>query len=426
MVAQDAGFYLASGAFAGGTLAVAVSADYREWSAMAMGPYLAAAALSLWMWQRGRASGGAGRRRLRACVIVGVLLTAVVVPLAFQLVWRADGVSGAHAQPEVAVIERAGDRAARLVDPYPQHPTTPGIAPSNDRRSIDETAFFPYLPGMVPFGMTNAISGPRELTDARVTLAGVTLLITLAALLLAPGGTDSRWRALQMLVVFPTGALPLVTGGDDLPVLALMLFGLVLAARRRPVLAGLVIGTASSLKFTAWGVLVLLAFAAVDRNRRPAAGRYLLAVAAVAVPVVAAGVLAGPHAFLVNAVEFPLGLAHVASPAASPLPGQELVVLLPHLKRLITALLLLLGLSIVAWALVTRTPREPSQVARFAALAIVLAIVIAPATRFGYFIYPLNLIVWTRLLRPPADGYEEAAVPGEETSSTGVALLLEA
>ena len=420
---QDAVLYLISGAFSAGTLVMAVSADYREWAAMSMAPYFLAGLVTL-LIRRSRPGRRAARlARARAATILVLLVLTVVVPLVFELVWRADARSGAHAQPEVAVIERAGDRAALGRDPYPASPSTPGISPSSDNRSIDATSFFPYLPGMVVFGLPNSASGLRELGDARVALAGTTILLSVVALLLAVGDRERRWRTLQMLIVLPTGALPLVTGGDDLPVLAFMLLGLVLAARRRPALAGVAVGLAATLKFTAWGVLVLLAFGVRDAEGERAAGRYLAAAAAVVVPIVAAGVLAGPHAFLVNVVEFPLGLTKVHSPAASPLLGQELVVLLPRLKKELTALLLGGAAFVILWALARRTPGTPSAVARFSALAIILVVVVAPATRFGYFIYPVNLLVWSAMLRSLPPGEKPAERAGARIGSSAVTAL---
>jgi len=410
---QDALLYGLAGLFAVGTLVMAVSADYREWAAMAMGPYFCAAAVSVVVARR-RRSDQAAARRTRAATALALVAVTVVVPLCLEVVWRADARTGAHAQPEVAVIERAGDRLAAGADPYPARPSTPGVSPSSDRHSIDTTSFFPYLPAMAVFGLPNATGAGRELGDARVALAGATILLAAVALLLALGDRDRRWRTLQMLIALPTGALPLVTGGDDLPVLALMLLALVLAARRRPVLAGLAIGLASTMKFTAWGLLVLLALAVRDSEDSRAAGRYLAAAAAVVVPVVTAGVVAGPHAFFVNVVEFPLGLGRVHSPAASPLLGQELVVLLPHLKKVLTALLFGVAGAVVIWALVRRTPRTPAAVARFAALALILVIVVAPATRFGYFIYPVNLLVWGALLRSFPGSASPAPAPARE------------
>ena len=90
---------------------------------------------------------------------------------------------------------------------------------------------------------------------------------------------------MQVLVALPTGALAIVTGGDDLPVLATMLLGFVLAQRRQPVLSGVAMGLAGSLKLTAWPVLLLLAFAERDRAGRKAILRYSLSVLAVAGPI---------------------------------------------------------------------------------------------------------------------------------------------
>ncbi len=433
VLSQDGLLYLASAALAAGIIAMAVTADYREWAVMAIGPYLAAAAAS-WLTQRrrnrlqgdperppGRSHGRLGDP-VRATIALSVLVLAVLLPLGYQLVWRADSQPGAHAQPEVAVIERAGDRAAHGLDPYLSNPATVGVSPSSDSRAVDASTFFPYLPGMAVFGMTNVSTGSPELDDARVALTLFTILVALLALVLVRAPPERRWRAFQFLVVLPSGALPLVTGGDDLPVLALMLLAVVLAQRRRPVWSGLAIGLAGTLKFTAWGLLVLLAMAEYDRSGRRATGRYLWAAAAVVVPVVAAGVAFGPHAFLMNVVEFPLGLTKVNSPAASPLPGQVLVTLLPHLKRPLTVLLVALGLGAVLAGWWRWRPSSPAAVARFTALAIILAIVVAPATRFGYFIYPANLLVWSVLV---ADGGDPAAGIAGLRPSAGVANLVD-
>ena len=87
--------------------------------------------------------------------------------------------------------------------------------------------------------------------------------------------TDARNRAFMALTALPTAALPLATGGDDMPVAALMLLGLVALQRRRPVLAGLALGAASTLKFTSWPVVLLALFAVSDLHRRRAVGALL-------------------------------------------------------------------------------------------------------------------------------------------------------
>ena len=407
---QDALLYLVAGVFAGLTSLVAVTDDYREWGLVAVGPYLVAALACEWVVRRRERAGitgleGEGRAsRFRRVVVLLLLLGVVLIPLALQVTFRADAAGcvtnhrAAQAQPEVSVIERAGDRVASFHDPYLAHPKTVGVSPSNDCRSVNANTFFPYLPGMVIFGVANAAHLPRELGDARVWLAGSTILLVLMSLLLVDSTTRRRWRAFQFLVVLPTGALPMVTGGDDLPVLALLLLGLVLAQRRRPVLAGLVMGLAGTLKWTAWPLILLAILCVRDEDDRPATLRYSLSVLLVALPVIGAGLALGAHAFVENVVLFPLGLTSVRSPAASPLPGQVLVQLLPHYKRVLTVCLVGGGAAVVLGFLLKHPPRSAYAAAWFAGWALAFATLIAPATRFGYLIYPANMFVWAYLL----------------------------
>lgn len=399
---QDALLYVLAACFALGTLALAESSDYRQWGEMSLGPYVLAAGVC-WAVSRHRAARASGREDasksrdwLRQGVVVGLLFTVVLVPLTVEVILRAEAKPGAHAQPEVSVIEACGYRVAHHESCYLADPKTVG----GPRTSSAENSFFPYLPGMIPFGLVSATSGPPELKDARVTLSGFTLLVVIGALLIADTTKRRRWRIFQVAIVLPSGALPMVTGGDDLPVLALLLLGLALATRRRPVWSGLAVGLAGTLKFTAWPLLVLLALGERDREGRRAILRYTLTVLAVVVPVLGIGVGLAPHAFLLNAIRFPLGLTRVKSPAASPLIGQELVSLFPAAKTELIAVLGLVGLLIVGYGFWRWPPDSPQTAARFSGLAMLLATLLAPATRFGYLIYPLNLLTWAVLLRP--------------------------
>jgi hypothetical protein len=410
-LAKDAVLYLLAAFFAAITAFVARSADYRQWGAIAAAAYGAGALVCLIAFVRYRPPrlASASLSWLRRGVVLFLLVGAVLVPLGLELAWRAQGGPGGHAQPEVAVIERAGDRAAHGLDPYLAHPSSVGIPPTSDASGIDAKSFFPYLPAMVPFGMLNAVPIPTPLRDARVALAGFTLVVVGVALAVARGPLEVRGRVLQFLVILPSGALPMVTGGDDLPVLALLLVGLLLAERRRPLASGLVLGLAAALKFTAWPLLVLLSFSIRDNVGRPAVGRYALAALAIVVPVIGAGILASPAAFLENVVRFPLGLTKVRSPAASPLLGQVLVHAFPHDKALVTASLLALGALGALGALIRRPPRTPASAAYFAAFVMALATLLAPATRFGYLIYPVNLVAFGILIGSQTRGLPEAA-----------------
>jgi hypothetical protein len=250
--------------------------------------------------------------------------------------------------------------------------------------------------------LINATSGPRELKDARVPLTGFSLLVIAGALLIADTTSRRKWRIFQVVVLLPSGALPMVTGGDDLPVLALLLLGLALATRRKPVWSGVAMGLAGSLKFTAWPLLLLLALGERDSKGRRAILRYAFAAAAIVIPVMGVGVGLSPHAFFLNAIRFPLGLTKVKSPAASPLIGQELLTLFPSAKPELVAMLAVIGLAAVGYGLWRWTPTTLQSATAFCGAALLLATLIAPATRFGYLIYPVDMLTWAVLLRSPA------------------------
>jgi len=398
---QDALLYLLATIFASGTIALAGSDDYRQWAEMALGPYLIATVASWWVSRRRRRRRPSGETSragdlLRRYLVLGLLVTVVLVPLGVEVVLRAQSKPGAHVQNEVTVIEACADRVAHHKNCYLSNPKTIGTSVT----SQSEDSFFPYLPGMIPFGLVNAISGPAELKDARIPLTGFSLLVIAGALFVADTTSRRRWRIFQVVVILPSGALPMVTGGDDLPVLALMLLGLALATRRRPVWSGVAMGLAGTLKFTAWPLLILLVLGVWDRQGRRAVWRYALAAAAVVVPVLGVGVGLAPHAFILNAIRFPLGLTKVKSPAASPLLGQELVTLFPAAKPELITMLTLLGLAAVGYGLLKWMPTNPQRAAAFCGLAMLLATLLAPATRFGYLIYPLDLLTWAVLLSP--------------------------
>ena len=397
---QDALLYLVAAIFALGTIALAVSDDYRQWAEMSLGTYLIAAVICWGVSRRRarRANAETGRAgdRLRRYLVLGLLATVVLVPLGVEVILRAESKPGAHVQNEIPVIEACADRVAHDKNCYLSNPKSIGTSVT----SQSENSFFPYLPGMIPFGLVNATSGPPEFKDARLPLTGFSLIVIAGALLLAETTSRRRWRIFQVVVILPSGALPMVTGGDDLPVIALMLFALALATRRRPVWSGLAMGLAATLKFTAWPLLILLVLGEWDQLGRRAILRYSLAAAAVVVPVLGVGIGLAPHAFILNAIRFPLGLTKVRSPAASPLIGQELVTLFPAAKPELITILALVGLAAVGYGFSRWSFSSPQSAAGFSGLAMLLATLLAPATRFGYLIYPLDLLTWAVLLGP--------------------------
>ena len=435
---RDTLLYSLSALFAGATALTVSIPLYREWGRLAVGPYAAGALLMAVVAHRRRRvaasspSGtvnGPGWRAARLVAFSIVLLGATVVPLALEVTWATHGDASLHVQPEVLVVERAGIRAAHGQDPYQ-------VVDRNGHILIRQKAipvyelYYPYLPGMVVFGFSSGSKVEARLTDARIQFLLFTVVVALIALSRVRPSSDARTRSFQALTALPTAALPLATGGDDMPVVALMLLGLVALQRRRPVLAGLALGAASTLKFTAWPVVFLALFAATDRQRRRAAGRYVVAVGVLVVPVVFPVALHNPSAFVDNVIRFPLGLAGVASPAASALPGHVLVAAFPAIHRPYVITVTVLGLLILGRYLWRRPPRDAAGVAAVTGWVMLVAILLAPATRVGYLLYPINLFLWAWMFRraedpadpdpgPDGDGDGEAQLPsGVSNTST--------
>ena len=215
-----------------------------------------------------------------------------------------------------------------------------------------------------------------------------------------------------LLAGFPAVALPLAVGGVDLPVIGLMCLGLALAGRGGAgAAAGVAMGAAAALKWTAWPLLAVgLALLMVTAGRRAAlrgACTALLVSAVVVVP----SVLADPHAFVEQVVLFPLDAAHTGSPATSPLPGYLLATHVPG-GRAVAVTALMLSAAAIVVSLLVRPPHTTTAAARRLALGLGLAMCLMPATRFGYLVYPLVLVAW--FSRP-----EPLRLAGRATVPTG-------
>jgi hypothetical protein len=426
---RDAFLYACSALFAGITAFAVGIPLYRQWGQLAVGPYVVATGIMVVVaWRiRVRVADSAdppdastGDRRgkvVRVVAFLIVLFGATIVPLGLEVVWRSEGNAALHVQPEVVVVEQAGARAAHGHDPYRVVDKDGHILIHEHTEPIYEL-YYPYLPGMVLFGFSTGSRVEPRLTDARIQFLLFTAVVTLFALTRLRPPTDARMRALQVLTVLPTAALPLATGGDDMPVVALMLLGLVALKRRRPLLAGLALGAASSLKFTAWPLTLLALWAATDRERRRAIGRYALGVLLVVGPVVLPVALRNPSAFVDNVIRFPLGLAGVSSPAASALPGHILVATFPHIHRIYVVTMLIVGGAVLVWRLWRRPPGNAAEVADLAGWVMLIAILLAPATRVGYLLYPINLFIWGWMLRQ-ADDPARSAGGGTDQLSSG-------
>ena len=373
---------------------------YRQWGQMALGVYVAAtlAALGLILVSR-RRSVQALRGWLTALVVVGTVL----IPLSFEVHWRFSVTpQSLHVQPEVVVIENAANFLAHGHDPY-QAIVVNGTLQGGSPGLPAYESFFPYLPAMTLFGLPAATPLPKEATDARLYFVFGTLLAVVLALWHAPTSNNRRLRAFQVAIALPWAALTMVTGGDDLPIIGFLLAGMVLAQRRRPGWSGIVFGVACAMKFTAWPVALLALFAARDATgkRRP----WLLALGAgvIVVPCVVGGLIWNPQTFIANVVQFPLGLAGIESPAGSALPGHILVTAFPWIRQLFVGVCSVAGALAILWYLWKRPPQDAAKVCQVSATVLLVAILLAPSTRIGYLLYPLNLFVWSWMLTPVSE-----------------------
>lgn len=298
---------------------------------------------------------------------------------------------------------------------------------------LSAASYNPYLPAMSIFGLPQAAGFRGLLGDPAWWLAATSVALVAAVFAMSlpsrawrrdPGrGTVARNTAFALLS--PVLALPIALGTTDTPVIALVCLALVCASRPaadrayaratagdRPWpegaasrwitwtgLAAVAIGAACAMKATAWpGLPVIAAMVAAREGVRAAARFAAVAVAAalVLIAALAPALLGQPGAFADNIVAYPLGLAHHATPAASPVPGHLLATTGPAGRVAALGLLLLAGL-VIAGSLVLRPPRDARSAALRLALGLTLLFILAPAARFGYFSYPAALLGWLAL-----------------------------
>lgn len=354
------------------------------WGAWAAGTYFVAAAVAAWCW-----------RRYPSVPLLVAILGALAVPAAILPVnWGATS--------EVRVVARAAAQWLSHGTPY----LASGQLAS--WRSYD-----PYLPGMSLFGLPHALGLPGPLGDPLSWLALTTAGLLVAACRIAAPGAARRCEGCRrqallrtmLLIAVPVFALPMSLGVTDPPVIALLCLGLAWTAQSargsRPLLAGVAIGAACALKATAWPALPVIVALLAVRDGRQAAARFIsssLATFVALVALTAPALLAHPRTLWLNIVAYPLGLSHSPTKAASPLPG-HLIASTGSLGHLV-AIVLLAGAALALGAsLLLRPPRDIRQASVRLAVGFVLMFLLAPDARFGYFAYPLGILLWLILTR---------------------------
>jgi hypothetical protein len=408
-----AAWYAGFALYAGAVAVFSGPGNDRAWGIWAAVGYAAAAAVAAaWPAPRGRAA-----------ALGAALAGALATPLAWLAVT-------APATPDVAVVTRAGALLAQHATPY---------LPLAALAHGGWLAYNPYLPVMALFGLPHAAGLPGLAGDPRPWLAAATFAILAAAFVTAGLSRRAALGLAAFATASPVLAFPLALGITDPPVIALTCLALALLTRPGPArpattaaprpartglwAAALVLGTACAMKYTAWPALAVLAAMVAARDGVRAAARLTgaaLATAAVLAVAVAPRAFASPGALAANTIAFPLGLTKARSPAQSPLPGHILATLGPagHLAAL--ALLITAGLALAA-SLVLRPPSDVPAAARRLALALALMFALSPATRFGYFAYPVALCGWIILGRICADSGGNPELP-ERSDALAVIL----
>ena len=381
---SDAYLYAISALFALGLGMTSREGAQWQWGYLATGPYVLCAGIAL----------GLDRIRLQrtSMVRVGllglVLLGAVAIPLGLEARWRV-------AQPEIGVIHRAGDNLKDGRTPYPTYYKNGKLVDPLHGLPAYES-FFPYFPLMGVFGLPSAETHKSKgLTDPRIAMSLLTLIASCLALGLLRASGQKKIRVAQVLLALPTGALFLSTGGDDMPILALSLLGVVALQRRKNNLAGVSLGLAAAMKLTAWPMAVGALLVARDSKNRTAWWHVGGWCAAIVLVTVVPFAVRAPWAFMSNVFAFPLGLTGITSPAASALPGHILTTWWSPLGHILAPLTFLIGGYFMAKYVKKHWPLTLSKLLAVLAVVFLTMMCVSSATRIGYVIYPLNFALWS-------------------------------
>ena len=361
-----------SALFAGGVCLFSHDSLHRLWGLSAACAYALGALAVLAVRSR-------GTRGVDVALVV-ILCGAILFPL----LWM---VAHGNGEPEVGVVARSATTLIKDGTPYRSSQVLANTTNPNQ--------YNPYLPLMAVFGVPQALFGHSLLTDPRVWFGTVFLVVFACALRIAGARDSLRWALL--MTASPIIAFELCVGGTDVPMVAFLCLGFALLWKTpggsNPVTAGLALGIASSMKATAWPALVVAFALLYVRDGQRAAWRFTAVAISVVIVIVGPFAVLKPGSLVKNTILFPLGLASVKSQAASPLLGHVLAQTGVIGHTIVVILLIGSGLAI-AVSLVIRPPRDVPAATIRLVLGLSAMFVLAPSTRFGYFIYPAAMVLW--------------------------------
>jgi hypothetical protein len=397
-----AAWYAAFAAFALVVFAASGQPVQWIWAIWAFGGYLlAAVTAALW------------RSRGREAALVLALAGALAAPLAWQVTFGAK-MSKAD-EDSLQVVARSAVLLLRHGTPY---------LPADQISHVLQ--YNPYEPAMAIFGLPAAAGMPGAAGNPRLWM-GITAAVALAAAfrLARPEGA---LRSTAFVFGSPVLALPLTQGLTDMPVVALLTLTLACTAgcpRPRRRLAGAIaLGAACAIKATAWPVLPIMAVMLTARDGSRAATKFVMTAGITATALVAAlapASVTAPAALFQNTVLFPLGLTRYQTEASSPLPGHLLAATGPA-GRWAAIALLCAAAAVMGASLLARPPADAHAATVRIAVTLAVLFALAPASRFGYFVYPVALLGFvgmTRSERRQAGEVGEVAVTALQRAQAG-------
>ncbi|MFE5566313.1 glycosyltransferase family 87 protein [Amycolatopsis japonica] len=411
----DLVFYTGCLIFAVANTAVAEFYGYRVWANFAVTGYGLAVVHTGWLTiaaRRGKALPGALGSRWVGIGAIG--LFAMILPLGMLVIRRLTGVdwlvtpNSWAAQPEVWVIERSAKLLLENGTPY--------VDVTALGRAVEVNDYTPYGPVMTVFGLPRALLGggpvANALTDARwmFALAAVACVLLTLRLLKWPKIPVS---AAQLALACPLTALTWAVAGPDLAIVGLLVLSFALASTGRAVLSGLVLALVVSAKLIVAPAIVVLGVLLITRRGPRALGGFAAALVVTTLVLHVPVYLVDPKAFVEHVFRFPMGIGVIKSPAASPLPGHLIASLGLVGTAVSFALLGIAAVAILVW-LLRRPPATGSDALLRMAVGLVALIMLTPATRYGYLVYPLVLL-GARLAFLAAET-RETAVPGKGTA----------